>query len=237
MTTTEALRLAREALTWMHDMAEGGKAVDHLYDGDCPDQLDRTRRDPACPACKAMDKARAALSAIDQAQAAPVGAPSVEPVAPAEYLFVQMDDDHRAWHRWCADVAEVREAVKAAMFFVSVGEELSAEHIDQLDASVDVLLEDGRLTFEGDPPLHLYRMGSAAWQKAATPQAQPATPPAVQAPAPLTDEQIAWCIFEARKEAGPLLRNGTLSYCIARLAVAEFCRINGIGAEAQGDAQ
>lgn len=74
---TAALKLARDALTWLHNMAEGGKAVDHLYDGDCPDQLDRTRRDPACPACQALDKAAAAIAAID-ALPAPSGEPTAE---------------------------------------------------------------------------------------------------------------------------------------------------------------
>lgn len=28
--------------------------VPHAYEGDCPDELDRTRRDPNCPACKLL---------------------------------------------------------------------------------------------------------------------------------------------------------------------------------------
>lgn len=135
-TTTEALRIAREALTWMHDMAAGGKSVGHLYEGDCPDDSQPDSRDPGCPACKAMDKARAALSAIDQA-------PSVEPVA----------------QPGAVDYAALLQAAEA----------------------------------------HKYRQGTGAciafkrgaeWQASrATPQAQPATPPAVQAPrwVPVTD--------------------------------------------------
>ena len=67
--STQAMRQALEALTWLHDMAARGKAVDHLYDGDCPDELDRTRRDPACPACRALDKAAAAIAALRAALA------------------------------------------------------------------------------------------------------------------------------------------------------------------------
>jgi hypothetical protein len=45
---------------------------------------------------------------------------------------------------------------------------------------------------------------------------------------PLTDEEIAFCIFEARKEAGPLLRNGTLSFRIAR--AVEKAHLDAVGA-------
>ena len=101
-----------------------------------------------------------------------------EPVAPL--LFVAMDDDKRAHLTWCADEAAVRDAVKGAMFFLHDGEELSPDHAEQLDGSVDELLDSGALTFEGDPPLYLYRVASA-----------PSTPPpAVAEAAPLTASRI-----------------------------------------------
>jgi len=92
---------------------------------------------------------------------APAAQPSAQGEAVAPFLFVAMDDDKRAHLTWCADEAAVREAVKGAMFFVPAGEELSAEHTEQLDGSVEELLESGALIFEGDPPLYLYRVASA----------------------------------------------------------------------------
>ena len=112
-----------------------------------------------------LNEARAALAAAPSAQA--------EPVAP--FLFVAMDDEKRAHLTWCADEAAVREAVKGAMFWLPDGEELDADHAEQLSGSVAELLDSGALTFEGDAPLYLFRVGSAA-------QAEPQEP--------LTDEQI-----------------------------------------------
>lgn len=50
------------------------------------------------------------------------------------------------------------------------------------------------------------------------PQAEPAT---VGELPPLTDEQIAFCIFEARMEAGTFKRDGTMSFRIARAVERE----------------
>lgn len=91
-----------------------------------------------------------------QAQPAPV------PVPAEPFLFVAMDDDKKAHLTWCADEAEVHEAVKGAMFFSHDGEELDAEHTEQLTANVAELLDSGALTFEGDAPLFLYRVSAAA---------------------------------------------------------------------------
>lgn len=33
------------------------QAVSHTYEGDCPDSLDRNRRDPKCPACRILGDA------------------------------------------------------------------------------------------------------------------------------------------------------------------------------------
>lgn len=85
-------------------------------------------------------------------------------VPQAPFLFVAMDDDKRAHLTWCADEAAVREAVKGAMFWLPDGEELDAENADQLTGVVEALLEDGAMTFEGDAPLYLYRVGAASPQ-------------------------------------------------------------------------
>lgn len=96
---------------------------------------------------------------------------SASPQAPqARFLFVAMDDDKQAHLTWCADEAAVHEAVKAAMFWLHEGEQLDADHAEQLDGSVAELLDSGSLTFEGDAPLYLYRVGSASPQ---APAAQP----------------------------------------------------------------
>lgn len=187
-TTTEALRLAREALTWLHDMAAGGKSVGHLYEGDCPDDSQPDSRDPGCPACKAMDKARAALSAIDQAQAAPVGAPSVEPVA----LHAGMCSRCGKW-------------------------------------------AGAHATLPGQPRDHLCMC--------ATPQAQPATPPAVQAPLPARFVQFTLRDLKAeRKRLDGFLSLGNeigraAEYDEWIAALEAFAAAHGIGAAAQGDTQ
>ena len=56
------------------------------------------------------------------------------------------------------------------------------------------------------------------------PSAQPAA-----VPEPLSDEQIAFCIHEARMESGTFKRDGTMSFRIARAIE----RAHGIGITAQ----
>lgn len=70
---------------------------------------------------------------------------------------------------------DVMEAVKQSMFFLQPGEELDAEHMDELRGVVGVLMESGWMRFEGDPPLQLVRTGPTsttknepAWQDAPT---------------------------------------------------------------------
>jgi hypothetical protein len=81
---------------------------------------------------------------------------------PAPFLFVAMDDDKKAHLTWCADEAAVRAATQAAMFFSHDGAPLDADHDGQLTGVVEELLDSGCMTFEGDAPLHLYRVASAA---------------------------------------------------------------------------
>ena len=45
---------------------------------------------------------------------------------------------------------------------------------------------------------------------------------------PLTDEQIALAIFNARMGHSLIKRDGTTSFRIARAAIAKFCEVNGI---------
>jgi hypothetical protein len=54
--------------------------------------------------------------------------------------------------------------------------------------------------------------------------------PAAPVPVPLTDEQIALAIFEARVGHSPFRRDGSTSFRIARAAIAKFCEVNGIAA-------
>lgn len=101
-------------------------------------------------------------------------APSGEPAAP--FLFIAMDDDKRAHLTWCADESEVEAAVSLAMFWLRPGEELNAEYAEQLTANVEELLDSGTLTFEGDPPLYLYRVGGTAPTRQAPQAAHTAAP-------------------------------------------------------------
>jgi hypothetical protein len=56
----------------------------------------------------------------------------------------------------CASEAAVLQAVKSAVFGGTDG--LSAEHEAEAAAIAEELIEDGSFYFEGDPPLHLYRV-------------------------------------------------------------------------------
>lgn len=107
-----------------------------------------------------------AVEAIRAALAAPAAVPQ-------PFLFIAMDDDKRAHLTWCADEAAVRAAVQGAMFWLPDGEELSADHAEQLDANVEELLDSGAVTFEGDPPLYLYRVAGAALAAPSVPPADP----------------------------------------------------------------
>jgi len=104
-----------------------------------------------------VERAAAELLRALAAQAAQAQQP-VPAQAVAPFLFIAMDDDKRAHLTWCADESEVRAAVAVAMFWLADGEHMSAEHAEELDANVAELLDCGALTFEGDPPLYLYRV-------------------------------------------------------------------------------
>ena len=83
---------------------------------------------------------------------------AVPAVCDPRFLMVAMDDDGCGNPVFCIDEAAVRDALLPLMFFLMPGETLDAEHQEQFDANVAALLEDGFLTFEGDPGIHLYRL-------------------------------------------------------------------------------
>ena len=76
----------------------------------------------------------------------------------ARFLIVAMEDDGCGTPVYCKDEAAVKAALQPMLFYYPPGEELSDVHAQELDAQVATLLEDGELRFEGDPPIHLYRL-------------------------------------------------------------------------------
>lgn len=106
--------------------------------------------------------ARAALTAqpaetCQNPQLAPDRKLSFTPTGCA-YLFIQMDDAGRAHVTACADEAAVLTAVISSMW-VS-GYELDDDEQQQAQELVQTLLEDGRMSFEGDPPIYLFRLAA-----------------------------------------------------------------------------
>jgi hypothetical protein len=80
--------------------------------------------------------------------------PSVEPVA--KYLVIAMDDDQRGHPVFCADENALHSAVRECMFMEGV--ELDPEENEQVAGTVSALIEDGHVSFEGDPGIHLYHL-------------------------------------------------------------------------------
>jgi hypothetical protein len=72
-----------------------------------------------------------------------------------KYLFIAMDDDRRAHPEWLADDAAVLDAVKRAVWS---GPVTDPDHINEAFGITATLIEDGYFPFEGDPPLHLFRL-------------------------------------------------------------------------------
>lgn len=89
-----------------------------------------------------------------------VGIQQAEPGADerAAYLFIAMDDDHGAHLTYCKDREGVTSAVGVAMYMPY--DPSDVDQAETVSAHVDTLLEDGVVTFEGDPPLYLYRIAS-----------------------------------------------------------------------------
>ncbi|MFM0165704.1 hypothetical protein PQR39_35410 [Paraburkholderia sediminicola] len=80
---------------------------------------------------------------------------SALPVAPPKFLFIAMDDDGAAHPIYCADQAAVKTAVRDSMFMPG---DLDPDHLEQVNGVTAALLEDGTYRFEGDAPLHLYKL-------------------------------------------------------------------------------
>jgi hypothetical protein len=79
----------------------------------------------------------------------------------AQFLLIAMDDEGTGHPTFCKDEDAVRAALLTLMFFLREGETLDADHQEQFDANLATLLEDGSLSFEGDPGIHLYRLRAA----------------------------------------------------------------------------
>ena len=78
------------------------------------------------------------------------------------FLFLTMDDDNRAHPEYLADDSAVLEAVKRAVYYYREGEQWDPEHLEQCKGITATLLDDGKMTFEGDPPLYLFRLPDGA---------------------------------------------------------------------------
>ena len=81
--------------------------------------------------------------------------------AQARFLLVAMDDDGCGTPIYCQDESAVKTALLPLMFFLRPGESLSEEHAQEFDAQVEQCLENGGLTFEGDPPINLFKLHAA----------------------------------------------------------------------------
>lgn len=117
------------------------------------------------------------MNAQERAEAAP------------KMLFLQIGDDGLAHPTECADTAEVRRAVEAAIYMP--GTELDDGESRMLDEITSELLEDGESRFEGDPPLLLFRLAGRA-ALAAAPQV-PAVPQQADDADRLLREVFALC--------------------------------------------
>ncbi len=53
----DAVQFAAERDAAQNRLAVALGEVQHTYQGDCPDELDRNRRDPECPACRILGDA------------------------------------------------------------------------------------------------------------------------------------------------------------------------------------
>lgn len=91
-----------------------------------------------------------------EAEAALADAVRKEPEA--KYLLVAMDDDGFGIPYYCMDEEAVKAALSPLLFFVMPGESLSDEHKHELDTHTANCLEQGGLSFEGDPPIALFKI-------------------------------------------------------------------------------
>jgi hypothetical protein len=81
------------------------------------------------------------------------------PAISSRFLFIAMDDDGIGHPTYCANDAAVQDAVRNSMFMPG---EIPTDIVDEIKAVSKALLEDGSYYFEGDAPLHLYRLTDSA---------------------------------------------------------------------------
>jgi hypothetical protein len=105
-----------------------------------------------------LSKARALLAA---------SAPNTRAEPVAKYLVIAMDDDQRGHPVFCADENALHSAVRDCMFMEGV--ELDPEENEQVAGTVSALIEDGHVSFEGDPGIHLYHLPEGYAAPLATP--------------------------------------------------------------------
>lgn len=80
----------------------------------------------------------------------------------ARFLFIAMDDDGNGHPEYCANEHAVFEAVGRSMYVnFNVGT-IDQDDFDIVQANAEELIENGSVTFEGDPGLALYKLPSAA---------------------------------------------------------------------------
>jgi hypothetical protein len=79
-----------------------------------------------------------------------------------QFLFIAMDDENKAHIEYATDEAGVLAAVQRAMFGAAFDEDgpEDDDDVNKCKGVVATLLEDGLMRFEGDPPLHLFRIGT-----------------------------------------------------------------------------
>lgn len=75
-----------------------------------------------------------------------------------KYLFIAMDDDSRAHPEFLDGAQAVCDAVKRSCFDYRDGVEWLPEHAEEAAGLTETLLEDGKLSFEGDAPIYLFQL-------------------------------------------------------------------------------
>lgn len=83
------------------------------------------------------------------------------------YLFIVMDDERRAHPEYLESAQAVCDAVKRSVFDYRDGAEWLPEHIEEAAGLTATLLEDGKLSFEGDAPIYLFQLADGVMEDAA----------------------------------------------------------------------
>lgn len=81
--------------------------------------------------------------------------------AAARFLLVSQDDYGFSHPEFCADEAELRQALVRCLFVFPEGKGPDDDENKEIDAQLVVLLEDGGLSFEGDPGITLHKLPPA----------------------------------------------------------------------------